>query len=278
MIRKRGFTLIELLVVIAIIALLIAVLVPALRKAKEASQALVCRSNLKQLSLAFSIYSVENKGRMFALSYGENHWFRMIAPYLGDDYFRNNPTTDMENAGVMKTAMCPSVNIIQVPVPGGIRDIIGKYNATWSYDTGAGVGGASGQVTGCYGINAWVMDDPDAANYVSWGGDKTHGMERIWGRYGDLRADIPLLGDAFRMDAWPESGDNPPILKAYLKEPISLPHPVGNHMLRYCVDRHNMAINVGFTGGNAEKVGLEDLWKLQWNKRSYSATVIMPIN
>jgi len=59
--RKRAFTLVELLVVIGIIALLIAILLPALGKAREASQKTVCLSNLRQLGTAMQLYATEYK-------------------------------------------------------------------------------------------------------------------------------------------------------------------------------------------------------------------------
>jgi prepilin-type N-terminal cleavage/methylation domain-containing protein/prepilin-type processing-associated H-X9-DG protein len=60
--KIRGFTLVELLVVIGIIALLIAILMPALAKAKEQANRTACMSNLRQLGAAMLMYTDENKG------------------------------------------------------------------------------------------------------------------------------------------------------------------------------------------------------------------------
>jgi prepilin-type N-terminal cleavage/methylation domain-containing protein/prepilin-type processing-associated H-X9-DG protein len=62
--KKGAFTLIELLVVIAIIALLMALLMPALRLAKDQAAALVCISSLNTLSLAWFTYTIDNDGQL----------------------------------------------------------------------------------------------------------------------------------------------------------------------------------------------------------------------
>ena len=61
---RRAFTLIELLVVIAIIALLMAILMPALSRAREQGKRAVCLSHLKQMQLSWIIYADENDGRI----------------------------------------------------------------------------------------------------------------------------------------------------------------------------------------------------------------------
>ena len=83
--KKKGFTLIELLVVIAIIAMLLAILMPALNKVKKIAQRVVCGTNLKGLGTAQSVYSSDYEDQ-FAKQGGSAttlNWFR-VTPKFDD--------------------------------------------------------------------------------------------------------------------------------------------------------------------------------------------------
>lgn len=118
-VSKRAFTLVELLVVIGIIALLIAILLPALARAREQANTVKCQSNIKQLCTALVMYAGENKGKfppnINAGGFGggnpltEQVWFHQdrIGRYL--------PKTLVTSTGNVATPVmiCPSITDIR---------------------------------------------------------------------------------------------------------------------------------------------------------------------
>lgn len=95
--QRHGFTLIELLVVIAIIAVLVAILLPAVQQAREAARGSQCKNNMKQLGIALHNYQETHGVMPFATICGSNaaipaasggtsnsrqSWFHMVLPYV----------------------------------------------------------------------------------------------------------------------------------------------------------------------------------------------------
>ncbi|MDI6448879.1 type II secretion system protein [Anaerobaca lacustris] len=99
--KRHGFALIELLVVVAVIALLMALLVPALRSAREQARRAVCLSNLRQLTLAWQTYAQEYDGCLvyggaFGVK-GANEQWRWVRGWLGRAFLETDRSAIVEH-------------------------------------------------------------------------------------------------------------------------------------------------------------------------------------
>jgi len=111
---RKGFTLVELLVVIAIIALLMALLVPALERAREQGQRVVCLGNLRQLMLSWNFYNDDNDDKIVNGDTEEYGIFPDEPCWVTQDWGNPEPTLDAKRQAIIDGALYPYVKSIKV--------------------------------------------------------------------------------------------------------------------------------------------------------------------
>ena len=148
-VRQRiGFTLIELLVVIAIIAILAAMLLPALSKAKERANAISCKNNLRQCGLATQLYADDSEDRLpFAhlstvTDPNKNNWMYLITPYIKKgDFVAGSSTETSDFAKIVFTCSTrqrePLNNPAFPPSPFGVP----AWKISYGMNSATAVGG-----------------------------------------------------------------------------------------------------------------------------------------
>jgi prepilin-type N-terminal cleavage/methylation domain-containing protein len=157
--RRGGFTLVELLVVIAIVALLVALLLPAIQRVRESASRASCANNLHQIGLAFQMYH-DNYGNLPPNRLSDLHatWAVLILPYMEQSNLYSQwdlsqiyyDQSDIARLTQVPTYFCPSRRTAQSP-PG--HSISGDQNDDIGPTLGPFVPGALGDYATCTGTD-----------------------------------------------------------------------------------------------------------------------------
>jgi prepilin-type N-terminal cleavage/methylation domain-containing protein/prepilin-type processing-associated H-X9-DG protein len=256
---RKAFTLIELLVVIAVIAILAALLLPALANAKLQAKEAACISNERQISVGCHLYFDDDK-HLFAMNgpTGEGYglWMNVLANNLG-----------LYSNSVRLCSMTPLLSPEQIAHgnPNSLSNP-GYGAADWPWFYSSVYETPPFDYQGGYGLNGYFYSDSgDAGGFVT-GADVKHPTK------------TPVFADEQWVDAWPSMTDTPPT-DLYTDDDAW--QPIGG-MSRYCIARHGSilasgapkrwragvalpgGINVAFYDNHVEFVPLQSLWSLYW--------------
>lgn len=262
----RGFTLIELLVVIAIIAILAALLLPALASAKLRAQRINCVSNLKQLTLAALMYENDTGSLFPYYAYAGSTDSSKIAGNLWLGLL-------MQNYGqVDKVRLCPAA---PAPTTTNTVNTSGAANLAWVW-AGGGL-----PLVGSYAVNGWLYDQDPSGSLKSMMASGNLQTACLFNKESAISqpSQTPFFYDSVWVDAWPMETDPP---ARNLLAGGSTFQTIGG-INRATISRHGNrpagsaptsvppgaflpgAIDIGMADSHVEEAKLVTLWTYTWH-------------
>jgi prepilin-type N-terminal cleavage/methylation domain-containing protein len=244
-----GFTLVEVLVVIAVIAILMAIIMPSLTKARRQAMAVVCQSRLKQWGTVFYMYVEDNHGRFFRF-FVDALWF-----IRGSQLEEGDPNTPPMSTYIITKGIgcCPLATTVS-------DDPRGFFGASSSSPSGSyRIEGISGSA-----FEAWEITSPAPAFHGSYGFNHELFRPTFYSSPMHSRPFFNFGIDVYNLD---RANRFPVLLDcASIGDSIRvlpLPHLLTN---QFCIDRHDGCINGLFMDWSVRKIGLKELWTLKWNE------------
>lgn len=263
----RGFTLVELLVVIAIIAILAAMLLPALTKAKQRAYAVNCVSNLKQWGVIWTLYCDEHNGSFpDGMSVG---WHRGDWLYVLRQYYNGKPQLLHCPSATLRWKKGAARETLTHPNDANVEDHGGPSSATM-FPLADPTKPAS-NITASYGENCYVYNAPTGVTEIQ-GRPTTRNWRKLEAPLRPI--ETPIMGDSMWRGGGPHHNMYPPTFNGQWVGP-------GGEFNHFAMLRHGKGIQLGFFDGSARAVKARRLWSLYWNREflvnyAYSIPTFFP--